>query len=97
MAATDLGWSDIGGWGALLEALGADGPTDARLVLPGEAATLTEVDLAVVSDGQGLAIHVGPSTIRSDGPVALLTGASADRDRVAQLLDRCARMEAQQA
>jgi mannose-1-phosphate guanylyltransferase len=100
MAAMEVGWSDIGGWGALLAALGSEThpTTPARIVHPPDEATLAEDDLAVAaaSDSVRLVIHAGPGTIRSDGPIALLTGAAADRERIAQLLDRCARMEAQQ-
>jgi mannose-1-phosphate guanylyltransferase len=91
-ASMDVGWSDIGGWSALLAQVGAVG--DGRVVL-GEAVTLADDDLAIRHDGTTLVIHDGPGTIRDDGPIAHLVGAAAERARIAHLLARVAAQEAQ--
>jgi mannose-1-phosphate guanylyltransferase len=94
MAAMDVGWSDIGGWSALLGALGATG--SGRVVQPGEDIELASDDLLVLAEGPGLTLREGPSgTIRSETPTALLTGAAPRRDLVTALLARVAAMEAQ--
>ena len=93
MAAVNVGWSDIGGWAALLAQLGANGT--GRVIQPGEHATMGPDDLAIVGTAGNLAIEAGPGTIRADGPAVLLTGAAADRDRVERLLARVAAQEAQ--
>ena len=95
MASMDVGWSDIGGWTALLAQLGAAG--EGRVLPPGESADIASGDLAIQNDGGRLVIRAGPSTIHSDGPVALLTGAAADRDRIERLLARVAAREAHEA
>lgn len=92
MASMDVGWSDIGGWTALLAAIGARGA--GRVLLPGEAADLMADDLAILATGGRLAIVPGPSTIRVDAPAAILTGAAPDRHLVQDLLDRVAALEA---
>jgi len=92
MAAMDVGWSDIGSWTALLSAIGARG--SGRVVQAGETATLSADDLAIVRTEDGVAIETGPGTIAADGPIAVLTGAAPDRDRVALLIDRVTAMEA---
>jgi mannose-1-phosphate guanylyltransferase len=94
MGAMNVGWGDIGGWTALLEAIGARGT--GRVLAPAEEASVGPDDLAIVAAERGLAIQTGPSTIRSQIPVALLTGAAQDRDRVEELLARVAAAEAQQ-
>ena len=58
------------------------------------AVILERDDLAIRWDGSSLVIHDGPGTIRGDGPVAHLVGASAARDRIARLLARVAAQEA---
>ena len=95
MAAMDVGWSDIGGWSAILAQIGAAGT--GRVLPPGETADIGGDDLAIVSVDARIVIQAGPSTIRSDGPAALLIGAAAHRDRVEALLARVAAMEAQQS
>ena len=86
MGSMDVGWSDIGGWTALLARLGAT--VEGRIVAPDEAATLTHEDLAIEWAGGRLVIHGGPGTIRGDGPIALLVGAAAERARIDDLLAR---------
>jgi mannose-1-phosphate guanylyltransferase len=91
-ASMDVGWSDIGGWSALLAQVGATG--DGRVV-HGEPVILAQDDLAIRWDGARLVIHDGPGTIRDDGPIAHLIGAAAERERVARLLARVAAQEAE--
>ncbi|HET7677439.1 MAG TPA: mannose-1-phosphate guanylyltransferase [Candidatus Limnocylindrales bacterium] len=96
MGSMDVGWSDLGGWSALLEALG-DGPTEARgrVVEAGESVELGEADLLVQSVDGRLGLIAGPSgTIVPDGPAALLTAARERAGAVQALLDRVAREEA---
>ncbi len=93
-AAMDVGWSDLGGWAALLAAVGATG--SGRVVQPGESATVGPDDLVVFRAGDRLGIGVGPrdGILDPDGPVALLSGARSDRPLVESLLDRCSPREA---
>lgn len=94
MAALEVGWSDLGGWGALLEALGRPG-VDGRVVQAGQTVDLGDGDLVVLREGEQLAVRrLPPGTMTPDRPVALLRGA-ADAEPVVQLLlDRCAASEA---
>lgn len=94
MASMDVGWNDIGGWTALLAQIGASGI--GRVLQQGETTDIGGEDLAILAREGRLVIQAGPSTIRSDGTVALLSGAAADRERVEQLLARVAAKEAQQ-
>ncbi|HTC86533.1 MAG TPA: sugar phosphate nucleotidyltransferase [Candidatus Acidoferrum sp.] len=92
MGAMDVGWSDLGGWPALLEALGAR-PTG-RVVPPGEAFEAGPDDLIVERERGRLALVDGPrGSITSTAPTALLAGAAPDRDKVAALVDRVAAQE----
>ena len=93
-AAMDVGWSDLGGWTALLEAIGV--PGDGRVVQAGEAASVGPGDLVVLRRDGRLVVEAGPAEgiLDPDGPSALLSGALADRPLVESLLDRCSPMEA---
>ncbi len=94
MAAMDVGWSDLGGWTALLESLGAGGT--GRVVQPGEAADVGPDDLVVRRRGERLALAAGPAAgiLDPDGPTALLTAARPDRPIVEALIARCSPSEA---
>lgn len=93
MAALDVGWSDLGGWSALLEALGH--PTEGRVVQPGQSFEATEEDLLVERDADRLVVRTGAAgTMTSERPVALLRGARDAQPIVRSLLDRCAAAEA---
>jgi mannose-1-phosphate guanylyltransferase len=92
MASMDVGWTDIGGWSALLAEIGAVG--HGRVAEAGEVAELGADDLLLRSGPSGLALTAGPGTIAIDSPSALLTGAGAHRDIVQALLDRVAEAEA---
>jgi mannose-1-phosphate guanylyltransferase len=93
-AAMDVGWSDLGGWTALLAAVGATG--SGRVVQPGEPATVGPDDLVVRRRDGRLVVEAGPvgGILDPDGPAALLSGAGSDRPLVESLLDRCSPREA---
>jgi mannose-1-phosphate guanylyltransferase len=94
MATMDVGWSDLGGWTALLEALGAHG--SGRVVPAGEAADVGPDDL-VVHRRDGRLLVASGSTARildPEQPSALLVGARPDRPVVEALLARCSPSEA---
>jgi mannose-1-phosphate guanylyltransferase len=92
MAAMDVGWSDLGDWNALLQALGTHGT--GRVVSPGETIELGDDDLLVERrDGQ-LALVDGPREgLASALPTALLSRTAADRPRIDALLERVAAQE----
>jgi mannose-1-phosphate guanylyltransferase len=94
MAALDVGWSDLGGWSALMAALGH--PCDGGVIAPGTAADTTEDDLLVhEAPGGGLVVRPAQAgTMTSERPVALLRGARPAQPIVQALLDRCAAAEA---
>jgi mannose-1-phosphate guanylyltransferase len=92
MASFDGGWSDLGGWTALLAAIGGRG--EGRVVGPGETAAATSDDLVVERVDGRLALAQGPREIHGQSPTALLRGAAASRDRVAGLIERVAAWEA---
>jgi mannose-1-phosphate guanylyltransferase len=92
MGAMDVGWSDLGGWPALLGALGAR-PTG-RVVPPGEAFAVGPDDLVVERQDRKLVVVEGPrGSITSSAPTALLAGAAPDRAIVAALVERVAAQE----
>ncbi len=88
----DVGWSDLGSWTVLLEALGGVGT--GRVVQPGEAAEAGPDDLVVERIDGRLVLDDGPRGILAGTPVALLSGARPARDVVDALLERVARQEA---
>ena len=88
----DVGWSDLGSWTVLLEALGGVGT--GRVVQPGEAAEAGPDDLVVERIDGRLVLDDGPRGILAETPVALLSGARPARDVVDALLERVARQEA---
>jgi mannose-1-phosphate guanylyltransferase len=94
-AAMEVGWSDLGSWTALLEAVGATG--EGRVVQAGEPAEAGPDDLIVERvDGRLVAVG-GPRGILATTPTALLAGAAAtdrSRDAVLALVDRVAAWEA---
>jgi mannose-1-phosphate guanylyltransferase len=88
MAALDVGWSDLGGWSALLAALGC--PGDGRVVGAGEAAEAGPSDLVVRRRDGRLVLEAGPlrGILDADGPSALLVGAAPGRPIVTELIER---------
>jgi mannose-1-phosphate guanylyltransferase len=92
MGAMDVGWSDLGGWPALLAALG--GRATGRVVPPGEATELGPDDLLIERRDGRLAIVDGPrGSISAAAPTALLGDAAADRPIVDALIERVAAQE----
>jgi mannose-1-phosphate guanylyltransferase len=91
MLSMDSGWSDLGGWSALLEAIGGTGA--GRVVTPGEAAEATADDLIVERVDGRLTLSDGPRTIQGSSPTALLAGAAAARGPVEDLLARVTEWE----
>ena len=91
-----VGWSDLGGWTALLEALGAAGT--GRVVQAGEALDVGEDDLVVRRIDGVLGLFDGPAhgILDAEGPSALLASARPDRPTVDALLQRVTRVEVDQ-
>jgi mannose-1-phosphate guanylyltransferase len=89
MAALDVGWSDVGTWTALLDALAGGYAAAARVVPPGEEALLSGDDLAVVRDpGDRLKVATGPAQLSSAQPIGYLPAARQHTAVVADLLTR---------
>jgi mannose-1-phosphate guanylyltransferase len=94
MGAMDVGWSDIGSWPALLEALGRPGIGGA-VVEAGTTVATSASDLIVDRDAARLAVRPAPDgTINPERPVALLRQALGARRELQDLLDRCTAAEA---
>jgi mannose-1-phosphate guanylyltransferase len=83
-----VGWSDLGGWTALLEALGAAGT--GRVVQAGEPADLGADDLLVGRRDGVLELSTGPrhGILDFGGPTAVLASARPGRSVVEALLHR---------
>jgi mannose-1-phosphate guanylyltransferase len=92
MASMNVGWSDVGTWRALLDALvAADGGYDgaARVVQRDESVTLASKDLAVVrDDDNGLSVQHGPAELRAAHPIGFLPDALPHVAVVEQLVSR---------
>lgn len=86
MASLESGWSDLGGWTALLGATGGHGT--GRVIRPGETAQAGDDDLVVERVDGRLSLGDGPRAIQSQAPVALLAGAASARPAVEALLRR---------
>jgi mannose-1-phosphate guanylyltransferase len=87
MGSMDVGWNDLGGWSALLAALG--GSSSGRVVAPGETVALGPEDLLIERRAARLAVVDGPrASMSSATPTALLLGAAADRPIVDALVER---------
>jgi mannose-1-phosphate guanylyltransferase len=91
MGAMSVGWSDLGGWSALLAAVGAR--VEGRVVAPGSAAVASENDLIVERVDGKLAVVPGPRTILAPNPTALLVDAAGTRSEVEALVSRVAAWE----
>ena len=90
MASMDVGWTDIGGWTALLAEIGAGGT--GRVMEAGESVTLAPGDLLIRRDAGRFVADAAPGTIALDAASAHLVGA--DHHLVEELLDRVAASEA---
>lgn len=90
----DVGWSDLGSWTALLEALGVDTGVRGRVIQPGESIELGTDDLLITRDGRRLIITGGPGTMApADAPRAHLAGARSTSRQVEELLARVGAVE----
>lgn len=93
MVALDVGWTDIGGWHALLAALPGSGDSGSggRVVTPGESIALQPDDLLVHAVGGTLVVSSGPSDgLVLDAHGALLVGGRERRGDIEALLARVA-------
>jgi mannose-1-phosphate guanylyltransferase len=89
MAAMDVGWSDLGTWGALLNALIGGYEGQARVVAPGEQVEPVADDLLVLRQDGRLVLHAGGTgTMQSEQPMGLLPGANGHRAVIEALLNR---------
>jgi mannose-1-phosphate guanylyltransferase len=95
MASFDGGWSDLGGWSSLLDAIGGSG--DGRVAAPGEAVTVAADDLLIERIDGRLSVAPGPREVRGTAPVAVLRDAVASRGVVETLLDRVTSWEERRA
>ncbi len=85
------GWSDLGGWTAILTAIGAQG--SGRVVSPGETAEAGPGDVVVDRIDGRLRAAAGPREIQSTSPVALLRGAAVSSAEIDTLLARVTEWE----
>lgn len=92
MASFDGGWSDLGGWTALLAAIGGAG--EGKVVAPGETEAATSADLVIERVDGRLTLEQGPRDIHGQSATALLRGAAGSRADVASLIDRVSAWEA---
>jgi mannose-1-phosphate guanylyltransferase len=89
MASMDVGWSDLGTWAALVDALVGGYGEAARVVPPGDRVTLAEGDLLVARRAGKLVLDAGPAgTMQAEQPMALLPAAGGHAPAIAALLDR---------
>jgi mannose-1-phosphate guanylyltransferase len=90
MGAMDVGWSDLGSWSQLLEAIGAHGT--GAVVKAGDSVEVEEDDLVIRrNDGRlGIIAPTGRGRMTATQPIAVLRGAAPDRWRIDELIARCA-------
>jgi mannose-1-phosphate guanylyltransferase len=89
MAGMDVGWSDVGTWRALLDALVAGYHGAARVVPPTESVALASGDLAVLRKADNrLVLEAGPRELRSAQPIGLLPDARPHAEALTELLAR---------
>ena len=92
MGRLDVGWSDLGGWTAILAGLGI--PGEGLVVQPGTVVDTGDADLVVErQDGRLVAEPAPDGRMSPQQVVALLRGAGGGRAVVQELLDRCAAWE----
>jgi len=90
MASMDVGWSDLGSWTQLLEAIGARG--SGGVVQPGESVEVEAEDLVVrrVDGRLGVVAPFERGSMTATQPIAVLRDAAADIGRIQALIERCA-------
>jgi len=93
MASMDVGWSDLGSWTALLDAIGVRGT--GAVVQAGESVEVEREDLVVRRIGGRLGVIAPPERGRMTAaqPIAVLRGSGPDRTIVERLLERCSEAE----
>jgi mannose-1-phosphate guanylyltransferase len=97
MGSMDVGWSDLGSWSSLLEALagGDERGASGRVIQSGEAIDVGPEDLVVRTIDGRLALDAPVAgTMYSDGVAAHLAGARHLEREVRALLDRVALQDA---
>lgn len=94
MGSMAVSWSDLGSWTQLLAAIGGTGA--GRVVAANEPAKAEEADLVIERQDGRLSVSAGPRDILAPHPVALLTGAAAQREPVDALVARVAEWEDRQ-
>ena len=93
MGSMSVGWSDLGSWTALLQAIGGHGK--GAVVQAGETVQVEPEDLVIRRSGDRLGI-IAPlegGSMTAVQPIAVLRGSAPDRDKVEALLARCAEPE----
>jgi mannose-1-phosphate guanylyltransferase len=91
MASMDVGWSDLGSWSALLDAVGARG--EGTVVQAGETVEVGDEDLVVRRvDGQlGVIAPPERGSMTASQPIAVLRGSAPDIGHVRELIERCSK------
>jgi mannose-1-phosphate guanylyltransferase len=89
MASMDVGWSDLGSWSAVLEAIGAHGT--GAVVKAGETVVVESDDLVVrrIGGRLGVIAPLGRGSMTAAQPIAVLRGTALDLGRVEALIARC--------
>lgn len=92
MGAMEVGWSDVGTWTALIDALSDGYSAEARVVPPTEVISLGADDVCVlrVDEDDHLSLEIGPLTriFDNDRPMAFLPSARRHADVIRDLLTR---------
>jgi mannose-1-phosphate guanylyltransferase len=93
MGSMDVGWSDVGSWTALLEAIEAGG--SGFVVQPGETVEVEHADLVVrrINGRAGVIAPAHRGRMTAAQPIAILRGV-VHRQKVEALLERCSEAEA---
>jgi mannose-1-phosphate guanylyltransferase len=89
MASMDVGWSDLGSWSAVLEAIGAHGT--GSVVKAGETVVVESDDLVVrrIGGRLGVIAPLGRGSMTAAQPIAVLRGTAPDLERIEALIARC--------
>jgi len=92
MGSMDVGWSDVGSWTALLEAIEAGG--SGFVVQPGETVEVEHADLVVrrINGRAGVIAPAHRGRMTAAQPIAILRGV-VHRQKVEALLERCSEAE----
>lgn len=93
MGSMSVGWSDLGSWSALLDAIGAHGT--GSVVRAGETVEIDHDDLVVRRVGGRLGVIAAPQrgSMTATQPIAVLRGTGPDRAIIERLIERCSEPE----